>query len=123
MKIALPVDNGFVNGHFGHSAEFVVYTISEDKKIESVRPIGSLEGCGCKSGIAEILSKEGVSVMLAGNIGAGAINHLNAFGIDVVRGCYGPTDSVVNEFLKGSIEDNGQTCTSHERGCHDHEVK
>ena len=120
MKIALPVFNGFVNEHFGHSEEFVVYTISSDKKVESVSPVPSLEGCGCRSGIAEILAKEGVSVMLAGNIGGGAINHLNAFGIDVVRGCYGQTDFVVNEFLKGTIADNGQICTSHE-GCHDHE--
>jgi predicted Fe-Mo cluster-binding NifX family protein len=119
MKIALPVHNGSVNDHFGHSEEFIIYTISTDNKVESAQPVGSLEGCGCRSGIAEILSKEGVSVMLAGNIGAGAIDHLNAYGIDVVRGCYGPADSVVNEFLKGSVTDNGQTCTSHE-GCDNH---
>ena len=122
MKIALPVFNGFVNEHFGHSENFTVYTISPEKNIESVSPIVS-DGCGCHSGIAEILAEQGVSVMLAGNIGAGAINHLNAYGIDVVRGCYGQADQVVAEFLKGSIIDNKQTCTAHERGCHDHEVK
>ena len=58
MKIALPVFNGFVNEHFGHSEEFVVYTISSDKKVESVSPVASMEGCGCHSGIAEILAKE-----------------------------------------------------------------
>ncbi len=119
MKIALPVLNGFVNEHFGHSENFVVYTISPDKKIESVHPVVSPEGCGCRSGIAGILSEEGVSVLLAGNMGTGAVSHLNACGIEVVRGCFGPADDIVNEFLNGTVEDNCQTCSSHE-GCHDH---
>ncbi len=122
MKIALPVHNGSINEHFGHSENFTVYTISTEKIIESKSSVVS-DGCGCHSGIAQILSKQGVSIMLAGNIGAGAINHLNEFGIKVVRGCYGQADKVIAEFLKGTIIDNEQTCTAHERNCHDHEVK
>jgi predicted Fe-Mo cluster-binding NifX family protein len=121
MKIAIPVHNGFVNEHFGHSENFTVYTISPKRTIESVTPVAS-DGCGCKSGIAQILAEQGVSVMLAGNIGAGATGLLNEFGIEVIRGCYGQTDNVVNEFLKGNIQDSEETCTMHE-GCHDHETK
>jgi predicted Fe-Mo cluster-binding NifX family protein len=119
MKIALPVHNGSVNEHFGHSENFTIYTISTERNIESVTPVSS-DGCGCHSGIAQILAEQGVSLMLAGNIGAGAINHLNEFGIEVVRGCYGQAEQVVVEFLKGTIIDNEQTCTAHERGCHEH---
>jgi predicted Fe-Mo cluster-binding NifX family protein len=120
MKIALPVHNGFVNEHFGHSENFTVYTISPEKNIESVNPVVS-DGCGCRSGIAQILAEQGVTIMLAGNIGAGAINHLNESGIEVVRGCYGQAEKVVSEYLKGTITDNEQTCTNHE-GCHDHKT-
>ncbi|MEI6681955.1 MAG: NifB/NifX family molybdenum-iron cluster-binding protein [Bacteroidota bacterium] len=119
MKIALPVENGFVNGHFGHSENFVVYTISPEREIVSVSQAPSPGGCGCKSGIAEILADLGVSVMLAGNIGAGAINHLNQYGIEVVRGCQGETTLAVNTYLSGGIIDNQQTCTAHE-GCGNH---
>jgi predicted Fe-Mo cluster-binding NifX family protein len=122
MKIALPVHNGSVNEHFGHSENFTIYTITPEKKVESVTPVTS-DGCGCHSGIAQILAERGVSVMLAGNIGAGAINHLNEFGIEVVRGCYGQADLVIAEYLKGTIIDNQQTCTEHEGGCHDHGEK
>jgi predicted Fe-Mo cluster-binding NifX family protein len=118
MKIALPVHNGSVNEHFGHSENFTIYTISSEKKIETVTPVMS-EGCGCHSGIAQILAEQGVSVMLAGNIGAGAIHHLNEFGIEVVRGCYGQAEQVVADFLKGTISDNEQTCPAHE-GCDKH---
>jgi predicted Fe-Mo cluster-binding NifX family protein len=119
MKIALPVHNGFINDHFGHADKFVVYIISPEKNIESVLPVASLEGCGCRSGIAQVLAEQGVSILLAGKIGTGAINHLNAFGIEVVRGCYGQVDFVVNEFLKGTITDSEQTCAPHE-GCDKH---
>ncbi len=122
MKIALPVENGLVNEHFGHSENFTIYTISPEKNIESSTPVMS-EGCGCHSGIAEILASQGVSVMLTGNIGAGAINHLNEVGIDVVKGCSGVADQVVAEFLRGAIIDNSKVCTVHEHGCHNHEAK
>jgi predicted Fe-Mo cluster-binding NifX family protein len=113
MKIAVPVHNGFVNEHFGHSENFIIYTISPEKKVESVIPVPSLEGCGCKSGISEILAKHGVSIMLAGNISAGAIHNLNVSGIDVVRGCQGPADLAVRDYLGGEITDREQTCEGH----------
>jgi len=122
MKIALPVHNGSINEHFGHAENFTIYTITPEKNIESITPVVS-DGCGCHSGIAEILAGQGVSVMLAGNIGGGAINHLHEFGIEVVRGCYGKADRVIAEYLKGTIIDNEQTCTAHENGCHDHDAK
>ena len=57
MKIALPVQNGFINEHFGHSENFTVYTISPEKNIESITPVVS-DGCGCHSGIAQILADQ-----------------------------------------------------------------
>ncbi len=119
LKIAAPVDNGSISEHFGHSENFTIFTISPEKSIESTEPVIA-DGCGCHSGIAETLAEKGVSVMLAGNIGAGAINHLSQSGINVVRGCYGQADKMVIEYLKGTLMDNEQTCTNHE-GCHDHQ--
>ena len=119
MKIAVPVNNDFVNEHFGNSETFKIYTISDNRKIESVFPATSSGGCGCKSGIVATLAQLGVSVMLTGNIGGGAINHMNEFGIEIIRGCSGPADQVVKAFLEGMITDNKQTCSHHE-GCEEH---
>lgn len=114
MKIAVPVQDSFVNEHFGHSDIYNVYTVSEEKKILSSEQVTAFEGCGCRSGIADVLAKKGVTIMLAGNIGAGAIHHLNVSGIEVVRGCAGKASDVVLAFLDGRIEDNNQTCHQHE---------
>ena len=119
MKIAVPVRNGFVNEHFGHSDTYSVFTVSEDNRILTTEEVKAFEGCGCKSGIADVLANKGVTLMLAGNIGAGAIHHLYYSGIDVVRGCTGNAEEVVNAYLEGKIEDNQQTCHQHE-GCESH---
>ena len=118
MKIAIPYHNGYVNDHFGHADKYSVYSVSPDNSILNSEIVESNLGCGCRSGIAEILAGHGVTVMLAGNIGAGAIQHLYTNGINVIRGCSGPVESVVNAYLQGAIVDNNQTCQEHEK-CED----
>ena len=120
MKIAVPVTNeNQIDGHFGHCDSYGVFTISEKKEIVEIKRVGSPEGCGCKSDIASILASDGVTVMLAGGIGGGAINVLNNSGIEVIRGCSGDATEVVKLYLKGSVEDSGSSCHQHEAHHHD----
>jgi predicted Fe-Mo cluster-binding NifX family protein len=115
MKIAVPVtSNNHVDDHFGHCEFYSVFTISENNEITHVNTIPSVQGCGCKSNIASVLAADGVSMMLAGGIGGGAINVLNNSGIDVVRGCSGNASEVVNLFISGLIADSGESCHQHE---------
>ena len=124
MKIAVPTRDGKVDNHFGHCDHYTIYTV-EDKKILSREELPSPQGCGCKSGIAADLQQMGVEVMLAGSMGAGALNKLNAHGIKVVRGCMGNIESVVNGYLLGFVLDSGIGCAGHgedhECGDHSHE--
>jgi predicted Fe-Mo cluster-binding NifX family protein len=120
MKIAVPVTNeNKIDGHFGHCESYGVFTISENKEITSIKKFESPQGCGCKSDIAGILAADGVTVMLAGGIGGGAINVLNNSGIEVIRGCSGNATEVVKLFLSGNVEDSGSSCHQHEG--HQHE--
>ncbi|HNW76121.1 MAG TPA: NifB/NifX family molybdenum-iron cluster-binding protein [Bacteroidales bacterium] len=121
MTIAIAEQNGNVNEHFGHAEQYVVYTLSPDNKVVKTEYLKSEGGCGCHSGIAEKLASMGVTLMLAGNIGAGAIQHLYMNGIDVIRGCSGNTAEVLQAFLNGQIHDNNQTCHQHEGCDHEHE--
>lgn len=115
MKIAVPatIDNN-IDDHFGHCEFYNIFTISENNEITDIKTIESVQGCGCKSNIASVLAEDGVSIMLAGGIGGGAINVLNNAGIDVIRGCSGNVKDVVELFLKGQIMDNGSTCEQHQ---------
>ena len=111
MKIAIPVtSNNQIDDHFGHCEYFNVFSISENNELIDLQTLKSESGCGCKSNIAGTLAEQGVSVMLAGGIGAGAISVLNNAGIEVVRGCSGDSIEAVNLFLSGKIIDNGTSC-------------
>ena len=117
MKIALPSRQDLIDDHFGHCEYFTVFTI-DNKEIIAQETIDSPAGCGCKSNIASILAEMGVTVMLAGNMGEGAVNVLNSCGIDVFRGCTGQVKDVAQKWLSGSIADSGDSCHAHEHGCH-----
>jgi len=116
MKIAIPVTReNRVDDHFGHCEFYGVYTISEKNEIVDVQTIKSEQGCGCKSNIAGVLANQGVTIMLAGGIGGGAINVLNQWGIDVVRGCSGNAAEIVKEYVSGNLTDSGESCHQHEQ--------
>ena len=115
MKIAIPTRDGRVDDHFGHCKEYTVFSV-ENKKITGSETIPSPEGCGCKSNIAFVLRQAGVNVMLADNMGDGALNVLNAQNIMVIRGCSGNIEDVANAYLNGTLEDSGIGCQHHD--CH-----
>jgi predicted Fe-Mo cluster-binding NifX family protein len=115
MKIAVPITrNGQIDEHFGHCEFYTIYTTTENKEISDVQTIKSEQGCGCKSNIAFTLANAGVTHMLAGGIGGGAIQVLNNVGIEVIRGCSGIASDNVKLFIEGKISDNGSSCEQHE---------
>lgn len=115
MKIAVPTRDGVVDDHFGHCAYYTIFAIEADGSLRS-STLPSPEGCGCKSNIASVLQAEGVRVMLAGNMGAGAKNVLERHGIKVIRGQRGEVEQLVRDYLAGQVHDSGEACAHHD--CH-----
>ena len=120
MKIAVPEKDGLVDEHFGHAERFVVYSIGSDRKVESEEAVSPGEGCGCKSGIALTFARMGVTHLVAGGMGEGAMRVMNANGIEVVRGASGDARTAVELFASGALEDSGTGCAGHGSGhdCH-----
>jgi predicted Fe-Mo cluster-binding NifX family protein len=120
MKVALPSRQNRIDEHFGHCEYFTVFTVDEKNSIVTQEIVSSPAGCGCRSNIAGTLKQMGVTLMLAGNMGQGAVNVLNSVGIDVVRGCAGDVKEVMLAWLSGNLADSGVACELHEHGCHEH---
>jgi predicted DNA-binding protein (UPF0251 family)/predicted Fe-Mo cluster-binding NifX family protein len=112
MKIAVPSRDGRIDEHFGHCKEFLVYRV-EGSSLVDEGALPSPESCGCKSGVAGLLAKMGVTHLVAGNMGEGAVRVLGAQGIKVVRGASGDPKSAALAFLNGTITDSGQGCSGH----------
>lgn len=116
-KIALPTkEDGTIDSHFGHCQFYTICTLDEQGQPVKYERMDSPVGCGCKSNIAPRLHEMGVEVMLAGNMGDGAVNVLSNNQIKVVRGCSGRVEDVVKAYLDGTLDDSGITCHEHECG-------
>lgn len=132
MKIAIPTktdDNGacVVDSHFGHCEFFTVLTLDDETKEVIVEEhVAAPVGCGCKSDIAASMAAEGVTTLLAGNMGQGAVDKLAEAGIRTIRGLDGPVRDGLQAWLDGKIQDQPEIC-AHDHGddghgCHHHEI-
>ncbi len=115
-KIAIPTRKGQVDAHFGHCEYYTIYSVEENKLL-SEETYEAPQGCGCKSNVATILAEKGIKLMLAGNMGTGALNVLNSCGIEVLRGRSGNVREVLDSYLQGNLKDNGLNCAHHEHKC------
>jgi len=113
MKLAVPAQGGLVDEHFGHCKEFLVFAVSADGSLTSEATIPSADGCGCKSGVAGTLARAGVTHLVAGNMGEGAVQVLGAHGIEVVRGASGDARQAALAFAQGKFADSGLGCAVH----------
>ncbi len=113
MKIAVPARGGLVDEHFGHCEHFMVFTLDKEKRVSAEERVDPPEGCGCKSNIALVLAKMGVTHMVAGNMGEGAVRVLGAHGISVVRGASGNVREAAENFAAGTFSDSGVPCPGH----------
>lgn len=118
MKIAIPTRGKKVDDHFGHCEYYTIYSTDDDKSITNEEVFAAPQGCGCKSNVANLLKQKGVSIMLAGNMGQGAVSKILSAGIQVYRGCSGDVRKLAEAFLKEEIADSGETCNHHQ---HHHE--
>jgi predicted Fe-Mo cluster-binding NifX family protein len=103
---------GNVSGHFGHTPYFVVAELV-GKEIVSTRIVaspGHEQGC-TMPGFVDSL---GVSEVIVGGIGAGAVNRLRARGIEVTAGAAGSAANALIEFAGGTLPRLKPWCLQHE---------
>jgi len=115
MKIAVTYENGQVFQHFGHTAQFKLYTI-EDGKI-TAQEIVDTNGSG-HGALAGMLEEMGVNTLICGGIGMGAQMALDNADIELYAGCSGEADVAVAKLLAGVLPHHGEANCNHH---HDHD--
>ena len=118
-KIAIASENGMVAGHFGHCEEFMMYEIEEGviAKVELVKNPPHEHGF-----LPSYLNDLKVNTVIAGGIGAGAIEKFLAFDIEVIPGITGDVKEVINNYLEGKLEPAKNLCEEKDKGhMHEHE--
>lgn len=117
MIIAVTYDNktGTVFQHFGHTEHFKLYTIENNEVVQS--QVVDNGGFGHHD-LATYLRDLGVKTLMLGNRGQGAIDALNAAGIEQIPGVSGDADKAIDAYLHGMLITRADCfCTHH----HSHE--
>lgn len=125
MIIAVTYENGMVFQHFGHTAQFKLYSVENNTVKESrLLPTGA-SGHGALAGLLEAA---GVNTLICGSIGAGAKDALAKCGITIFPGVTGNADQSVQALLSGTLHfvpdvlcshhhENGHSCGEDKHGC------
>ena len=115
MKIAVTYENGDVFQHFGHTEEFKVYEVEDNKVVSS--EIVDTNGSG-HGALGFLLADLGVDVLICGGIGMGAQNALADANIEFYGGVSGDADEAVESFLAGELSYNPAPKCNHHGGGH-----
>lgn len=117
MKVAVTYENGMVFQHFGHTAQFKFYDVTDGQvtKSEVVDTMGSGHGA-----LAGFLCSHQVDTLICGGIGGGAQQALAQAGIRLYGGVSGSADAAVQALLAGTLDFQPDVhCTHHEHtGAH-----
>jgi ATP-binding protein involved in chromosome partitioning len=118
MKIAIPVESGRLNGHFGGSREFAI--VEADTNTKSILRSETLPAPKHEPGaFPRWLHSLGVQVIIAGGIGQRALTLFAEQGINVVAGpAEEPVEALVAAYLNGQLTGKPEGCAHHG---HDHD--
>lgn len=112
MKIATTYENGQIFQHFGHTEQFKIYNVKDEKIVSS--EVVDTNGSG-HGALADFLSALNVDVLICGGIGGGAQMALTQAGIKLFGGVQGDADKAVESFIVGVLAyDPNAKCEHHD---------
>lgn len=110
MKIAVASEGKFVTEHFGHCENFSIFDVKDGR----ILSFESLPNPGHRPGfLPNWLHERGANVIISGGMGGGAIEIFNEHGIEVIVGVSGEAQTLVEDYLKGTLKSTGSVCHQH----------
>ena len=107
-KIAIPVNNGILDAHFGHSKQFAIFELKENKILnESI-----LDAPPHEPGLLpKLFSEKGITDVIAGGMGNKAIQLFQHAGVNVFVGAPQlPTRNLIEGFINKTISFSANYC-------------
>lgn len=111
MKIAVTYADGQVYQHFGHAAQFKLYTVESGMILDTAVVDATASG---HSAMVSYLQRQGVNTVICG----GAVSALAGTGIRLFAGATGSADQAVLALLAGKLVHNPEAAKGHCGGHH-----
>lgn len=110
MRIAIPLANGKLSLHFGHCQEYALFDIDEQSK--EIIKTDTVEAPPHVPGLLpKWLHEKGANLIIAGGMGARAMNLFAERSIAVVVGAPSKEPGeLVASYLSGTLECGGNVC-------------
>lgn len=106
--IAIPTSDGMLDEHFGHCKSFTLFTVS-DKLVGATEVVDAPPHEPGK--LPHWLSEKGVTDVIAGGMGQGAINIFNSLNINVFVGATKKSPAnIIEGFLNNTLTLNANNC-------------
>lgn len=121
MKIAMPKNEDVINQHYGKSKSFKIVTI-EDNKVTETKDLSAETLQHNHGGLAGLLKEEGVTLIITGGIGQGALDSLKEAKFEVIRGVSGKIEDIINSYLNGELKDKNVVCKHDHEDHHQHKI-
>ncbi len=118
IKIAVASEGLNVTEHFGHCPQFLIFGAEEGKIVD----VQTVPNPGHRPGfLPNFLADRGVSVIISGGMGGGAIEIFNERDVEVIVGASGDAKLAVQNYLAGELKSTGSVCHQHEHHdeCHE----
>jgi len=108
VKIAVPTVDGKLCMHFGHSQQFVLVEVEDEKikNVEAMTPPSHAPGV-----LPAWLKEQSASIIIASGMGSRAQSLFNQNGIDVVIGApiLGP-EELAKQYISGTLKAGDNIC-------------
>lgn len=104
MRVAMPMEDGYVSEHFGRARYFVIADI-ENGEVKSKEIVENpVYGAHRPGAVPSFLLKKGVQCIVCGGMGPSAEQIFRRKGIEVMMGISGKIDEVLEKLAKGELE-------------------
>ena len=123
MKLAVTYQDGQVFQHFGKTTQFKIYDIVDGRVGFSMVVSAGGNGHGALAGFLRML---GISAVLCGGIGPGAVQALQSLDITPIAGVTGDADQAAEDFVAGRLTPDAEALCRHrhsgspDQGCGHH---
>lgn len=121
MRIAIPVADGKLSGHFGQSPQLAVAEVdAEAKQVKSIRIVDA--PAHSHGSMPQTIAAQQANLVIAGGMGQRAQMRLSEMGIEVIAGapCESP-EALVKAYLAGQLVSSDEFCQGHgDHHDHDH---
>ena len=117
MRIAIPLANGQLSQHFGHSEQFLLVDMDHEKRTVLGRKIEAAPE-HAPGVLPRWLVERGVDVLITAGLGARARDLLAENSVEVLTGITSSDpEKLLREFFNGTLQPGDNRCDHSEHGC------